>query len=106
MDERAAITNMLRGNRVKSMDDGKELLVELIAISTLRTPTVNDYLKAINAQTLTYGDNWGWPNLHWDILSAKYGVKAYYDIKNKKSYFSLQLPPVEKLIDIFKFKEE
>lgn len=100
MNEKEAIRKLLSSIRYEDMAHAKNILVSLLNIGTLRIPTVNDFLKLLHREPLSYGDNWGWPELYWDILSNKFGAKAIRDTRKNITHFVLQLPPVQKLISL------
>lgn len=97
MQQKHKIRKIIRRKSYPNMDAAKDHIRYLINIAVIRTPTVNDFVVGSRDSILDYGNDWGWPNLYWDILSAKYGAKAIQDRKTGKTRFSVQLPPVEKL---------
>ena len=99
LDEKKEITRYLKDIRLASMGAGKCMLRNLIYLrsESHRIPTMNDLLTELDFEPLSYGDDWGWPHLQWDLLSNKYGVVAIRDIKRKITEFHLRMPPVERI---------
>ncbi len=87
--ENQKIHKFLKNLRFKTMENAKMSLSFLLQ---MREPTINDLRKIVGQEAFSFGDNYFWDNLHWDLLSNKYGAAHRYDTKTKKSYFVLQLP--------------
>lgn len=96
-EQRHKIRKILRQKAFDSKDSAKYAIHYLIGLTHLHIPTVNDLLMYLQMETLEYGGNWGWADLYWDILSVNYGIKTLRDRRTGKTWYILQLPPVEKL---------
>lgn len=59
--------------------------------------TFNTLMSTIGHEGIKHGEDFGWRDLDFELLSNKYGAAAIRDYKNKKTNFVLRLPPVQKL---------
>lgn len=96
------LRDMLRKQTYTSMKEAKGVLHRMLTLernSVTWCLTINQFLQLLPEpkDPISYGDEWGWSNLYWDILSNKYGAAALRDERAKKTTFTLRLPPVEKL---------
>lgn len=96
--QRKALTDILKSLRFDSMAEGKYALKWLLHHNELDGHVAfNTLMQQLNRDKTSYGWDWGWKNLDWDILSNKYGVAALCDERKKQTHFMLRLPPVVKL---------
>ena len=99
------MTDIIKSLRFESMVDAKDRLYWLIHHSEIENQvSFNTLMHLVKHERLSYGNDWGWKNLRWDILSNKYGAAVIYNQKTKRTEFVLHLPPVKKIEEPYKPK--
>lgn len=96
LETKKQITNYLKSLRFKSMGEAKNVLAILLDCTPSYKTDIHQLQRILCEPANPEFSGWGWTSLRYDLLSNKYGA-AHRQGRDGKTYFVLQLPPVEKI---------